>query len=157
MALDEIHILIPICMRQYIYHWFRWQYLLTARYPTGWGVDYFHVGISYSIWSSSPHIRILQLLLLLKQIHIIWGCTGALQLTSAIGWSANRDLWRRFFPANKPWPMTLAPTNEAINGRAQRSKTCHRKKKVPPEPLVSKGWCKDNLVSISIRFVKSRR
>ena len=107
MALDRIHILIPIHMCQYIFHWFHRWYLLSARYPTGWGVNYFHVGILYSMWSSSPHIRILQLLLSLKWIRIFGGRAGALQLTSAIGWLANHDYWQKVVPANKPWPMII--------------------------------------------------
>jgi hypothetical protein len=34
--------------------------------------------------------------------------------TSAIGYLANRDIQREF-PANMPWPMTLAHMNEAIS------------------------------------------
>ncbi len=87
----------------------------TARYPTGWGVDYFYVGISYSMWSSSPHERSLQLILLLKQIQIFRGHAGALWLTLAIGYSSKlRPLVRM---------NTLAPTNESINGRTEWSKT----------------------------------
>jgi hypothetical protein len=29
----------------------------------------------------------------------------------------------RYFPANIPWPMTLAPTNEAIHREITRKKT----------------------------------
>jgi hypothetical protein len=37
-----------------------------------------------------------------------------LNLTSAIGNLANRDIKQDMFPAIMPWPMTLAPTNEAV-------------------------------------------
>ncbi len=35
-------------------------------------------------------------------------------LTSAIGNLANCNIVRDMFPATMPWPMTLAPTNEAV-------------------------------------------
>ena len=35
-------------------------------------------------------------------------------LTSAIGNLANRNIQLDMFPATMPWPMTLAPTNEAV-------------------------------------------
>ncbi len=69
------------------------------------------------------HLHHMQLLLSLKQIQIFKGCAGALRLTSAIGLSSELRPLVRMFPANKPWPMTLAPTNEVINGRTQWSKT----------------------------------
>ncbi len=37
-----------------------------------------------------------------------------LNLTSAIGDLANRDIQLDMFPAIMPWPITLAPTNEAV-------------------------------------------
>ncbi len=38
----------------------------------------------------------------------------------------------RYFPANMPWPMTLAPTNGAIRREFQRKKNLNRKKNLPP-------------------------
>jgi hypothetical protein len=35
-------------------------------------------------------------------------------LTSAIGYLANCGIQQAIFPTIIPWPMTLAPTNEAI-------------------------------------------
>ncbi len=146
MELNGIHLLIPIRMCRYNIHWSLWWYLLTARYPTGWGVDYFHVGISYSMWLSWPLVRILQLLLSLKQIRIFRGRAGTLQHTSAIGKTSKSRPLARMFPANKPWPMmTLAPTNEAINGRTQRSRTYHRKK-----GSARAGWCQRDDVRITL-------
>ncbi len=35
------------------------------------------------------------------------------------------------FPAIRPWPMTLAPTNEAVRRDSQTEKTFVRKKIIP--------------------------
>ncbi len=49
-------------------------------------------------------------------------------LTSAIGSLANCDIYRAVFPAIMPWPMTLAPTNEAVRCENHAKKTSLRKK-----------------------------
>ncbi len=49
-------------------------------------------------------------------------------LTSAIGNLANCDIQRAMFPAIMPWPITLAPTNEAVRRENHAKKTFIRKK-----------------------------
>ncbi len=48
-------------------------------------------------------------------------------LTSAMGDLANRDIKQDMFPATMPWPMTLAPTNEAVRCENHMKKTFIRK------------------------------
>ncbi len=50
-------------------------------------------------------------------------------LTSAIGDLANRDLWQDMFPATMPWPMTLAPANEAVRRENHAEKNLYKEKK----------------------------
>ncbi len=44
-------------------------------------------------------------------------------LTSVIGYLANRGFWQAMFPAIRPWPMTLAPMNEAVRHDNQAEKS----------------------------------
>ncbi len=48
-------------------------------------------------------------------------------LTSAIGNLANRDIQQDMFPATMPWPMTLAPMNEAVRCENHAEKSFIRK------------------------------
>ena len=43
-------------------------------------------------------------------------------LTSAKSYISELRYLARYFPANIPWPMTLAPTNEAISREIMRKK-----------------------------------
>ncbi len=49
-------------------------------------------------------------------------------LTSAIGDLANRDIQQDMFPAIMPWPMTLAPTNEAVRRENHAGKNLCKEK-----------------------------
>ncbi len=52
-----------------------------------------------------------------------------LNLTSAIGYLANRGFEQAMFPVIRPWPMTLAPTNEAVRrDNHAKKKSLFRKK-----------------------------
>ncbi len=44
-------------------------------------------------------------------------------LTSAKSYFSESRYSARYFPTNIPWPMTLAPTNEAISREITRKKT----------------------------------
>jgi len=44
-------------------------------------------------------------------------------LTSAKSYFSESGYSARYVPANIPWPMTLAPTNEAISREITRTKT----------------------------------
>jgi hypothetical protein len=44
-------------------------------------------------------------------------------LTSVKSYISESRYSARFFPANIPWPMTLAPMNEAISREIKRKKT----------------------------------
>jgi hypothetical protein len=48
------------------------------------------------------------------------------------------------FPTIMPWPMTLAPTNEAIRGENHAKKTLIRKKINRHDPG-GHGRCKDSI------------
>jgi len=45
------------------------------------------------------------------------------QLTSAMSYISESRYLARYFPANIPWPMTLAPTKEAISREITRKKS----------------------------------
>ena len=49
-------------------------------------------------------------------------------LTSAKSYISESRYIARYFPANIPWPMTLAPTNEAISREIMWKKTLQVKK-----------------------------
>ena len=49
-------------------------------------------------------------------------------LTSAKSYISESQYLARYFPANIPWPMTLAPTNEAISRETTRKKNLIGKK-----------------------------
>ena len=49
-------------------------------------------------------------------------------LTSAKSYISESRFFARYFPANIPWPMTLAPTNEAISRETTRKKNLIGKK-----------------------------
>lgn len=49
-------------------------------------------------------------------------------LTSAKSYFSESRYLARYFPANIPWPMTLAPTNEAISREITRKKNLLGKK-----------------------------
>jgi hypothetical protein len=49
-------------------------------------------------------------------------------LTSAIGSLANRNIWQAMFPAIMPWPMTLAPMNEAVRHENHAEKKLYKEK-----------------------------
>ena len=49
-----------------------------------------------------------------------------LNLTSAIGDLANRNIQQDMFPAIMPWPMTLAPTNEGVRHDNYAEKNLHK-------------------------------
>ncbi len=49
-------------------------------------------------------------------------------LTSAIGNLANHDIQGDMFPAIMPWPMTLAPTNEAVRRENYAEKNLYKEK-----------------------------
>jgi hypothetical protein len=49
-------------------------------------------------------------------------------LTLAIGNLANGDILRAMFPAIMSWPMTLAPTNEAVRRENHAEKTLYKEK-----------------------------
>ncbi len=51
-----------------------------------------------------------------------------LNLTSAIGDLANRDILAIMFPALMPWPMTIAPMNEAVRCENHVEKTFDKEK-----------------------------
>jgi hypothetical protein len=51
-------------------------------------------------------------------------------LTSAIGDLANRDIQLDMLPAIMPWPMTLAPTNEAVRRENHAEKKILQGKKL---------------------------
>ncbi len=67
-----------------------------------------------------------------------------LNLTSAIGDLANRDIQQDMFPAIMPWLMTLAPTNEAVRHENHAKKTIIRKKINCCNP-VGHERCKDSI------------
>ncbi len=54
-----------------------------------------------------------------------------MNLTSAIGDLVNCDIWQAMFPAIMPWPMTLAPTNEAVRHENHAEKNLHQDKNEP--------------------------
>jgi hypothetical protein len=47
-------------------------------------------------------------------------------LTSVMAILANHDIYQAMFPTIMPWPMTLAPTNEAV-----RHENCAEKTLIP--------------------------
>ncbi len=49
-------------------------------------------------------------------------------LTSAIGDLANCDIQQDMFPTIMPWPMTLAPTNEAVRCVNHAEKNLYKEK-----------------------------
>jgi hypothetical protein len=51
-------------------------------------------------------------------------------LTSAIGDLVNRNIQRDLFPATMPWPMTLAPMNEAVRRENHAKKNLYKEKKL---------------------------
>ncbi len=55
------------------------------------------------------------------------GVDFKLNLTSAIGDLANRDIQQDMFPAMMAWPMTLAPTNEAVRHENHAEKPLYEK------------------------------
>jgi hypothetical protein len=64
--------------------------------------------------------------------------------TSVIGDLANRDIQRDMFPAIMPWPMTLAPTNEAVI-RENHAKKTFIKKKINRHDPGGHERCKDSI------------
>ncbi len=52
-------------------------------------------------------------------------------LTSVIGNVANRNVQGYMFLATMPWPMTLAPTNEAVRRENHEEKSFYKEKKSP--------------------------
>ena len=57
-----------------------------------------------------------------------------------------------------PWPMTLAPTNEAIRHETSGKKDLNRQgKKIDRLAGLSCNRCKDRFLSKSVRLVESRR
>ncbi len=50
-------------------------------------------------------------------------------LTSAIDDLVNCDIQQTMFPALMPWPMTLAPTNEAVRRQNHAEKNLDKEKK----------------------------
>ncbi len=65
-------------------------------------------------------------------------------LTSAIDDLANRDIQRDMFPAKMPWPMTLAPTNEAVR-RENHAENNLCKEKINRLDPGSHERCKDSI------------
>jgi len=94
--------------------WYLW-YLLDM----SWRL--FYVGMPYSMWCVLPRIGS-------AFCHHLWwygkdpsDCLSP--LTSAKSYFSESGYSARYFPANIPWPMTLAPTNEAISHGIMRKKT----------------------------------
>jgi hypothetical protein len=106
------------------------------------------------MWCVSPITWILQLpLQLSKKIRDAY----TLLLTSAISLLENCNILQAIFPASMPWPITLAPTNEAIRQENMWKKT-YKKKIINSHEI----WevmldVKIVLQSISTRFVESSR
>ncbi len=59
-------------------------------------------------------------------------------LTSAIGYLANHGFQQAMFPAIRPWPMALAPTNEAVRGDNQAEKNLCKEKKLTV--MIGRSW-----------------
>ncbi len=72
------------------------------------------------------------------------GSDFKLNLTSAIGNLANRDIQRDMFPAIMPWPMTLAPTNEAVRRENHAEKNLYKEKIKRHDPGGHER-CKDSI------------
>ena len=105
----------------------------------------FYVGMPYSMWRVLPHT---------------WSCASAFFLKEALKdlwWlllasshqrlaiSANHSLLASGFPTIVPWPMPLAPTNEAISCDLLRKKNqCILGKKVATS-WASHWWCEDSI------------
>ncbi len=65
-------------------------------------------------------------------------------LTSAIGNLANCNIQRDMFPTIMPWPMTLAPTNEAVSCENHAGKNLYKEKIHHHNPVDHKR-CKDSI------------
>ena len=86
----------------------------------------FHVGMQYSMWCVLPRVDLPSVII----------CDDVAKdpsdrlspLTSAKSYFSESRYSARYFPANIPWPMTLAPTNEAISREITRKKNLVGKK-----------------------------
>ncbi len=65
-------------------------------------------------------------------------------LTSAIGDLANCDIQQAMVPAIMPWPMTLAPTNEAVRRENHVKRKLYKKKIYRHDPGGHER-CKDSI------------
>jgi hypothetical protein len=79
------------------------------------------------VFGASEHI--LGYHICFQDLKIWFDCKS--NLTSAISKLANCDIWQAMFPTIMPWPMTLAPTNEAIRRENHAEKNPKKEKKIP--------------------------